>query len=747
LIALLLELSKLSPSYLYISLSEMNPCEGFLEVVSFHGGPEVVFGFLNVYTIMKKDLKKGKKKSEFNKVCAAMGKGAPNWVTYIIQIFCMTSAVTSSDNLVKIDIDGCVDRFFAYVLNYATIHQLTSIKETRAELESFRLSVVSAMRDSTGGSGPDTDARQTAPLSPSRTGAEAEASIEEYADDFSDAGAAVEQTITSPKRPLSGRPRPVSAMHRQTSERNVHALAPAPAQVVTVEEAEEDIYEDDYEDDFENNTSSVFSNKDKNKQSSKTVETVDRGGSGSLEQEQEYPEDDFESVASAPHSDSLAGSLVGSGVGSGVGNVPNAGSLNESLAGEYADAIAIAQSGSGSGSGAPPAVIQTQTQTQPPPSAAQDSAGAQGQGSGQGSGSMGEYADDFVEGSDSEAEAPAPAESPSGRSDATARASAADEYADDFEEPLPASVPASAPAAVSAAAPAPAPVATAAAAAPPSTALPEAGPEGGRDYIAGQGLVPLDEPLTRNNSEATFLQHLTNFNENNKDAQQAARSLLNGTDDDEPAGGPGQGDTAGQGALSRDSSSRAGTDSEASFVKRFDQFESKHRESFDQTAAANMEKNRVIATLATDHDIGHTATGHTDGDTDERGEYGDFAGDAVSLHTSNTQRSLGFTALGLPRMHSDRPGPARPAEDSVGEESSAGAWAGGGSWTGGSGGGPAAKKLKKTISFVEKIEYKDKDKEEDSTLAIGNANANANGNAGAEAGGSAEADEYADDFE
>lgn len=295
----------------------MNPCEGFIEVVSFHGGPEVVQGFLQVYSTMKSELRKEKKKTDFNKVCSSLGKGSPKWVTYIIQIFCATSATTSSENMVKIDISGSVDRFFTYVLNYATIHQLTSINETRIELENFRQSIAAAIQDRNVGSGTNSvDSFHSLPTKPrmqhgsgGKVAIETEPSIEEYVDDFDDE---VEKTIRSPPKrgSFAGRPaRPPSAMHRQMSSKDmgkpdIPTLSP-PA--VTAEEEAESIYEDDYEEDFENNNSSVFSVKASNAPvKAPAVKQVDST-------EEEYPEDfnDFNSsVASVSKPASNGGSNI-----------------------------------------------------------------------------------------------------------------------------------------------------------------------------------------------------------------------------------------------------------------------------------------------------------------------------------------------------------------------------------------------------------------------------------------------------
>lgn len=572
----------------------MNPCEGFLDVLSFNGGGELEDKFTSIYWTMKKDLRTPQKKAAFNKVCSNLGKDAPAWVMHIIQIFCATSAITNSDNLVRFEVEGSVDRFIAYVLNYATVHQLTTVDETRPELESFRKIVSGVIRSQAAGSSHSSaDSRNLDKLPPERE--VNAASIEEYADDFDD-----EQQATAPP----SRPRAPPVMKRQMS---VKGMANNPATPVRQEDSS--VYEE-YEDDFEkNNHSSVFSD-----QGHAEIPYAGRVAEP-VESSNEYADD-----------------FVGSAL-----SLPGAGQNGGSVA-EYADDF-----DGGNSEIVTPADTSPASMGRPDGSVGRDSASVN-------------YGADF-EGGNSTEELQVPRDAPAVQADN----SVMNEYADDFDGGD-----------ITAAA----------------EGVEDAHDEEGYFVVtAGAGMVPPGEPLTRDNSDATFmrilqapvemalldrddsettfLKNFQNFEEQNKESfegiDRSAMPVVDAAESDP--------------SMSRHNSER-------SFLGEFDNFHYKFKSEFDDTAAANAEKNRNIAVQPS-----------YEGDDG----FGEFSA-AVAV---TTPKSMGASVPGLSRFNSERSGgmsSTHPAPlDHTDGLSAEGASV------------VSAKKLKKTISFVQNVEYNDED--------------------------------------
>ena len=116
-------------------------CAGILDGLN-RSVKDVSVAFFAIYKVLKKDLTIGKPKTEFNKICSNLRKNNPDFGFGIIAIICATSAINSADGATRIDSEGMIDRFIAYIMNYATIHQLTNLAGIRSTLESFKESVL-----------------------------------------------------------------------------------------------------------------------------------------------------------------------------------------------------------------------------------------------------------------------------------------------------------------------------------------------------------------------------------------------------------------------------------------------------------------------------------------------------------------------------------------------------------------------------------------------------------------------------
>jgi hypothetical protein len=129
-----------------------NPCEGFLYALKHHFS-DTAISLVKIYSKFKKELSIGKNKAEFNKVCSHLKKHEPEWGFFIIQIICATSAISYGENLTRIDSEGLMERFVAYIMNFATVHNIQNLSDTRNSLENFRLHVNSLLRAQSTNSG------------------------------------------------------------------------------------------------------------------------------------------------------------------------------------------------------------------------------------------------------------------------------------------------------------------------------------------------------------------------------------------------------------------------------------------------------------------------------------------------------------------------------------------------------------------------------------------------------------------
>lgn len=99
---------------------------------------EVPSCFCRVYSSLKDACTAPCKRADFNALSSELRSSEGALSRSVVQIISVTSVVNCSDERVKLNMDGCLDRFVSYVFNYAAIHMLSSLSEVRGRVDGFR---------------------------------------------------------------------------------------------------------------------------------------------------------------------------------------------------------------------------------------------------------------------------------------------------------------------------------------------------------------------------------------------------------------------------------------------------------------------------------------------------------------------------------------------------------------------------------------------------------------------------------
>lgn len=113
-------------------------CAGLLRHIDEHC-ENAAACFCHVYGALK-SLCGGRpcKKEDFNYLCEQLRSMNGAMSRHVVQIICLTSLTTLGNGLVRVTIDGCLDRFISYIFNYAAIHFLSSLQEVRCKVDGFK---------------------------------------------------------------------------------------------------------------------------------------------------------------------------------------------------------------------------------------------------------------------------------------------------------------------------------------------------------------------------------------------------------------------------------------------------------------------------------------------------------------------------------------------------------------------------------------------------------------------------------